>query len=86
MLRFAQSCSCSSSFSFSIFNRHQYGPSDLGEEGERSRCSDFFGSHAPVENGRFRRLLQAFGRFHEEPSQTLKQRRSDLLPSAQNWH
>jgi hypothetical protein len=45
-----QSCSCSSSCSFSIPNRHWYEPSDLGEEGERSQSSDFFGSHAPVEN------------------------------------
>jgi hypothetical protein len=46
MLRLAQSCSCS----FLIPNRHWYEPSDLREEGERSQSSDFFGSHAPVEN------------------------------------
>jgi hypothetical protein len=27
-----------------------YEPSDLREEGEKSQSSDFFGSHAPVEN------------------------------------
>jgi hypothetical protein len=46
MLRFAQSFSCSCS----IPNRHWYKPSDLGEEGEQSQSSDFFGSRAPVEN------------------------------------
>jgi hypothetical protein len=31
-------------------NRHRCEPSNLGQEGERSQCSDFFGSHAPVED------------------------------------
>ena len=50
MLGFGQSCSCSSSFSFLVPNRHRNVPPDLGEGGERSEWGDFFGSDAPVED------------------------------------